>query len=357
MLWKEYNNWHLSAGRVQSCVVKLIAEREAEIAKFSSEAYFQMSARFLLDKKELANTPGTTKYLQTTCETPVKDQTQVADLLDALKSNSLEWHITSITKNATKRNSSPPYITSSLQQDASTKLGMSPDACMKLAQKLYESGLITYMRTDALFMSDDALKAIKILIENKWGARYHRQIQYKTKSSGAQEAHECIRPTDFSKESITCVEGMTSSHNRLYQLIWRRTVASQMAPADFEILTVKISNSKDSKDSTTTDELSKAKPNKAKAKKKSKADTTECGVDTESHSNAPTFVFVGKHDKLLFDGYLACFNLHKKGKAASKAVNPGDEDVVEADETDDADEDGTACQDGTVPAPFEVSTK
>ena len=374
MLWKEYNNYHLSAGRVQSCVVKLIAEREADIAKFSSEAYFQMTARFLLDKKELANTPGTTKYLQTTCETPIKDKDHVEALLNALKAsyintsdttatatatatstatatatftNSLEWHITSITKNATKRNPSPPYITSSLQQDASTKLGMSPDACMKLAQKLYESGLITYMRTDALFMADDALKAIKILIENKWGERYHRQIQYKTKSASSQCAHECIRCTDFSKESALGVEGMTSSHNRLYQLIWRRTVASQMAPADFEILTVKISNTKDTKDTKDTDELSKAKPtNKGKAasissKKKSKTDITECCVDTESHSNAPIFVFVGKHDKLLFDGYLACFNLHKKGKVVSKTVKSGDEGA-EADEPDDAEEDADA---------------
>jgi len=348
LLWKEYNNWHLSAGRVQSCVVKLIAEREAEIAKFSSETYFQMSAQFLLDKKELTNTPGTTKYLQTTCETPIKDQSQIETLLDALKAistsatgtNSLEWHITSITKNATKRNPSPPYITSSLQQDASTKLGMSPDACMKLAQKLYEAGLITYMRTDALFMSVDALKAIKILVENKWGERYHRQIQYKTKSSGAQEAHECIRCTDFAKESALGVEGMTANHNRLYQLIWRRAVASQMAPADFEILTVKISNSKDSKDSTKTDELSTTKPNKGKAKKKTNADTTESGVDTESHNNTPLFVFVGKHDKLIFDGYLACFNLHKKVKSAKSASVVGVADGEEAEdvETDDAEE-------------------
>ena len=350
LLWKEYNNWHLSAGRVQSCVVKLIAEREAEIVKFSSEVYFQMSARFLLDKKELANTPGTTKYLQTTCETPVKDQSHVETLLGALKISGLEWHITSITKNASKRNPSPPYITSSLQQDASTKLGMSPDACMRLAQKLYEAGLITYMRTDALFMSDDALKAIKILVVNKWGERYHRQIQYKTKSAGAQEAHECIRPTDFSKESALYVEGMTAGHNRLYQLIWRRTVASQMAPADFEILTVKINNSNDANtqvlgNTNDTDELSKAKPNKGKAKQKTKADTTKASIDNESHNNAPIFVFVGKHEKLIFDGYLACSNLHKKAKATksvSAASAASGEDAEDVDETDDEDDNLTS---------------
>ena len=354
LLWKEYNNWHLSAGRVQSCVVKLIAEREAEIDKFSSEAYFQLSARFLLDKKELATSIETNKYIQTTCETPIKDQAQVEALLDALKSNStspgtIEWHITSITKNASKRNPSPPYITSSLQQDASARLGMSPDACMKLAQKLYEAGLITYMRTDALFMSDDALKAIKILVANKWGENYHRQIQYKTKSASSQEAHECIRPTDFSKESALGVEGMTASHNRLYQLIWRRAIASQMAPADFEILTVKISNSKAGEESsattTTTTTIKPKKTSKAKAKKPD--------VDTESHNNAASdaplsYVFVGKHDKLIFDGYLACFNLHKKGKAVKSAGATGaagGEDA-EADDASDTNEDESSITGG-----------
>jgi DNA topoisomerase I len=364
LLWKEYNNWHLSAGRVQSCVVKLIAEREAEIEKFSSEAYFQLSARFLLDKKELAAAPATHKYLQTVCETSIKEQAAVETLLDTLKNNSItpgaiEWHITSITKNATKRNPSPPYITSSLQQDASARLGMSPDACMKLAQKLYEAGLITYMRTDALFMSDDALKAIKILITNKWGERYHRQIQYKTKSASSQEAHECIRPTDFAKESITSVEGMTASHNRLYQLIWRRAVASQMAPADFEILTVKISNSKAASDvSSGTNELSTTdKSSKtSKASKASKASKTgKAGKATketsgdELHSETPStasaiqprdFVFVGKHDKLIFDGYLACFNLHKKAKTANKVVMVDGVDSIDGvDNNNDTDED------------------
>ena len=346
LLWKEYNNWHLSAGRVQSCVVKLIAEREAEIDKFSSEAYFQMSARFLLDKKELTNTvAATSKYLQTTCETPVKEQAQVETLLTAMKAGSLEWHITSITKNASKRNPSPPYITSSLQQDASARLGMSPDACMKLAQKLYEAGLITYMRTDALFMSDDALKAIKILVGNKWGERYHRQIQYKTKSASSQQAHESIRPTDFSKESALGIEGMTASHNRLYQLIWRRAVASQMAPADFEILTVKISNSKAGTSPSEESSAATTTTTTIKPKKTSKAKAKKTDVDTESHNNATSgaplsYVFVGKHDKLIFDGYLACFNLHKKAKAvksasaASAASAAGGEDV-EADDASD----------------------
>ena len=355
LLWKEYNNWHLSAGRVQSCVVKLIAEREAEIEKFSSEAYFQLSARFLLDKKELATSIETNKYIQTTCETPIKDQATIETLLNALKNNSVDWHITSITKNATKRNPSPPYITSSLQQDASARLGMSPDACMKLAQKLYEAGLITYMRTDALFMSDDALKAIKILVANKWGERYHRQIQYKTKSASSQEAHECIRCTDFSKESITSVEGMTASHNRLYQLIWRRAIASQMAPADFEILTVKISNSKAAGDeSSGTNDVSTTSKS-SKSSKISKAKKKTSGGETESQSDIPStslitatsnktidFVFVGKHDKLIFDGYLACFNLHKKAKSANKVVNKNSADGAEDEDAEEDTDNGDA---------------
>lgn len=229
LLWKEYNNWHLSAGRVQSCVVKLVAEREGEISTFVSEPFFRVDAKFLLDKKELSNAGITNKYLDTTCEIDIKEQSHVESLYESLKENpdgklDNKWIVSSIGKNPSKRNPSPPYITSSLQQDASSRLGMSPDACMKTAQKLYEGGFITYMRTDACFMAEEALKSIKIAVENKWGERYYRRIQYKTTSTNAQEGHECIRPTDFSKESILGIENMTTQHNRLYQLIWRRTV-------------------------------------------------------------------------------------------------------------------------------------
>ena len=319
LLWKEYNNWHLSAGRVQSCLVKLVVERENEIMAFSSEPYFRIDSKFVMDKKELSKSDSTTKFLMTICDNDIKDQSEVETLFQATKdstgNSSMQYKISSIGKNTTKRNPSPPYITSSLQQDASSRLGMSPDSCMKTAQKLYEAGLITYMRTDALFIAEEAMKALKICIENKWDETYYRRMVYKTKNANAQEAHECIRPTDMSKESIFGTEGMTTSHNRLYQLIWRRTVASQMAPAEVEIRTVKI-----------TGDMSK--------EKKEKKENKEKQVDK--------FVFTGKHEKVLFPGYLACANLHKTKKVKPVKIGENnDEQEITAEDNAILDDDSS----------------
>jgi len=290
LLWKEYNNWKLSAGRVQSVVVKIIAEREAEIAKFTTQAVFKIEANFLLDKKDLGKPSA--KYITTICENEIKEQSIVEAIYNQTKENTIKWKIKSITKTTNKRNPSPPYITSTLQQDASAKLGMSPDACMKTAQKLYEAGMITYMRTDAVFIAEDAQKAIKICIENKWGENHYRRMDYKNKSTSAQEAHEACRPVDIAKESVLGIDGMTTQHNRLYQLIWRRTVASQMAPADFEIRTVKI-----------------------------KGESSITATTATSDTAGVEIVFVGKHEKVIFEGYLACVNLHKKSKISTKKVS------------------------------------
>ena len=305
LLWKEYNNWKLSAGRVQSVVVKIIAEREADIAKFTTQAVFKIEANFLLDKKDLGKPSA--KYIATICENEIKEQSIVEAIYNQTKDNTVKWQIKSITKTTSKRNPSPPYITSTLQQDASAKLGMSPDVCMKTAQKLYEAGMITYMRTDAVFIAEDAQKAIKICIENKWGETHYRRVNYKNKSTSAQEAHEACRPVDIAKETVFGIEGMTAQHNRLYQLIWRRTVASQMAPADFEIRTVKIEA-----DSNTT---------------------------TAMGSQARGIVFVGKHEKVIFEGYLACINLHKKAKTSTKKVG--------ADGAEDANAEGDDNQENS----------
>ena len=302
LLWKEYNNWHLSAGRVQSCLVKLVVERENDIASFASEPYFRLDAKFVLDKEELVTATSTTKFLITLCDNEIKDPVKVEAILAATKDASMTYKISSNGKNTTKRNPSPPYITSSLQQDASSRLGMSPDACMKTAQKLYEAGLITYMRTDATFMAEEAMKAIKICIENRWGETYYRRMVYKTKSASSQEGHEAIRCTDTAKESIFGVEGMTVIHNRLYQLIWRRTVASQMAPAEVEIRTVKIAG--------------------------------DLGASNNKQVNK--IVFIGKHEKVLFPGYLACANLHKTKKATT--VKIGNAATNQADQADQADD-------------------
>ncbi len=219
---------------------------------------------------------------------------------------------------------------------------MSPDTCMKLAQKLYEAGAITYMRTDALFMAEDAMKALKICIENRWGEKFYRRIDYKTKSSSSQEAHEAIRPTDFAKESVLGLEGMTASHNRLYQLIWRRAVASQMSPAEVEILTVKFGQSGQSSSvNATTETKSKGKNTKNKTKKPQIAES-ESAITTPStptHSTSSTssiagITFTGKYEKILFDGYLACLNMHKATKKQAISVT-GDDAEAETDEEDD----------------------
>lgn len=303
LLWKEYNNWKLSAGRVQSVVVKIIAEREVEIAKFNSEAVFKLEAQFILDKKDLGKSNA--KFIATVCDNEIKEQSKVEAIYNHTKENTVKWIIKSIAKTNSKRNPSPTFTTSTLQQEASARLGMSPDVCMKTAQKLYEAGLITYMRTDANFIAEDAMKALKICIENKWGETHYRRMVYKTKSSSAQEGHECCRPVDIAKESVLGIEGMTKQHNSLYQLIWRRTVASQMAPADFEIRTVKING--------------------------------------DAKSEEKDITFVGKHEKVLFEGYLACVNMHKQSKKTNvntaTANNTGDDDGNIQDDGDEQDDD------------------
>ena len=302
LLWKEYCNFHLSSGRVQSVVVKLIVEREAEIEKFSSESYFKINANFVLDKKDLdSKKKKITNYLETVSDENIKEQTTVENIYNNCANKVAKYIIKSLSKNNSKRNPSPPFITSTLQQDASAKLGMSPDVCMKTAQKLYEAGLITYMRTDAFFIAEDAHKSIKGLVESKWGEDYYRRVNYKTKSANAQEGHEACRPTDITKESVFGIEGMTGMHNNLYRLIWRRTVASQMCPADVEIRTVKISG--DGKEKIT---------------------------------------FVGKHEKVIFEGYLAALNIHKKDKKGKKTKNGNENsDGTEVNNSSDEGEEDT----------------
>jgi DNA topoisomerase-1 len=307
MLWKEYNNWKLSAGRVQSVVVKIINERENEIAKFNSEAVFKLDANFVLDKKELdssttATKKPTTKFIATVCETDIKEQTKVESIMEHCKDQTAKWTIAKINKSTSKRNPPPPFITSTLQQDASAKLGMSPEICMKTAQKLYEAGMITYMRTDAMFIAEDAMKALKEYITAKWGESYYRRMDYKTKGASSQEAHECCRPTNISKESVMGIEGMTAQHNRLYQLIWRRTVASQMAPADFEIRNIKIVGE---------------------------------GV-----------VFQGKHEKNLFEGFLACVKKTKPSSSTSSSTSSNTEQLDDPDQ--DPEQDPDSDQDDVV---------
>ena len=224
LLWRKINmKTSLSAGRVQSVAVRLIVEREQEIGKFSAQASFKITALFSLEDEK-------GKKYQLKAELPVKFeqeedvQTFLQDCIGA------QFSVADITVKPAKRSPSAPFTTSTLQQEASTKLGFSVSRTMLIAQKLYEEGHITYMRTDSVNLSQQAIEAAKSEIEKNYGERYVHTRQFKTKSSGAQEAHEAIRPTYMENAEVPG----DNDAKRLYKLIWKRTMASQMADAELE---------------------------------------------------------------------------------------------------------------------------
>lgn len=225
ILWRKVKP-SLSAGRVQSVAVRLIVEREREINHFHPEAQFKITALFSTDGKKV----NLKAELPQRFKTAVEGEKFLTDCLGAnFKVNSLE------VKPA-KRTPAPPFTTSTLQQEASRKLGFSVSRTMQVAQRLYEAGKITYMRTDSVNLSDTALNAAETEIRTAYGNQYHHLRKYKTKSSGAQEAHEAIRPTYFNDHTI---DG-EPAERRLYELIWKRAIASQMSDAAFERTNVKI---------------------------------------------------------------------------------------------------------------------
>ncbi|HLW50890.1 MAG TPA: type I DNA topoisomerase, partial [Sphingobacteriaceae bacterium] len=226
VLWRKVKP-SLSAGRVQSVAVRLIVDREREIIRFESEPAFKITAVFHTGKgKELfkADLPTRFKSIEE-AEQFLKDCAGAA------------FSVASLETKPSKRNPAAPFTTSTLQQEASRKLGFSVARTMTVAQRLYESGRITYMRTDSVNLSQTALEAAEAEIRDAYGAQYHKRRQYKTKSSGAQEAHEAIRPTYFDQHSISG----DSADRRLYELIWKRAIASQMSEAEFEKTVAKIS--------------------------------------------------------------------------------------------------------------------
>lgn len=228
VLWRKVKGG-LSAGRVQSVAVRLIVEKEREIQAHQSKSTYKVVAEFINEnhvafKAELR-----------------KNFNSKQEALDFLNDcNGSEYQITALDKKPAKRSPAAPFTTSTLQQEASRKLGFSVGQTMQVAQKLYESGAITYMRTDSVNLSQDALKAIRTEIENAYGEDYHKHRTYSTKSKGAQEAHEAIRPTNMINHNGNGDFNAT----RLYQLIWKRTIASQMADAQIERTTAEISISK-----------------------------------------------------------------------------------------------------------------
>ena len=224
VLWKKVQAG-LSAGRVQSVAVRLIVEREREIENFKSNSKFKVNAFFDIDGESL----------KAELSKPLDTEKEVQDFLKSVLSAS--YNVDDISKKPGMRNPSAPFTTSSLQQEASIKLGFSVKQTMTLAQRLYENGHITYMRTDSTNLSETSLKASSDFIQKEFGAKYYERRTYKTKNTSAQEAHEAIRPTDFNKKSA----GDDDQQGKLYQLIWRRAVASQMSSAKIERSEIQIS--------------------------------------------------------------------------------------------------------------------
>lgn len=232
ILWRKIKA-KLSAGRVQSVAVRLIVEREREIDSFVPESRYKVTALFITDSEN-----GKNQILKAELPKFLKDEFEVKEFLD--KCRIAEFIVDSVEKKPFKRSPAPPFTTSTLQQEAARKLRFSVSKTMLIAQRLYESGHITYMRTDSVNLSDFALASAEEAIKQDFGKEYFQPRKYQTKSANAQEAHEAIRPTDFSKESISG----TKDEQNLYQLIWKRAIASQMSDAELERTTIniKISN-------------------------------------------------------------------------------------------------------------------
>jgi DNA topoisomerase-1 len=216
LIWKKLR-YGLSAGRVQSPALRILSEREREIKAFVPEKFWKIFADVKTKKGEV---------LTLTCADEPKDAKETERILSEGKK--ADWIVKEVSETETKRAPRPPFITSSLQQVASTRLGFSPKRTMLLAQKLYEAGHITYMRTDSTDLSSEARAASIAIIEKTFGKENALARDYKGKVKNAQEAHEAIRPTDLSRS----VAGSTAEQKRLYELIWRRTIASQMTDAN-----------------------------------------------------------------------------------------------------------------------------
>ena len=220
-----------SAGRVQSPAVRLLVEREQEITAFEGSSQFKVVALFIHDNQEF----------KAELNQRFNTEEEATEFLEHLKGSS--FTVSDITKSPGTRNPAAPFTTSTLQQEANSKLGFSSKATMAAAQKLYQAGKITYMRTDSVNLSGQAIAAATDFIKQRYGSEYSTVRKFKTKAAGAQEAHEAIRPTDITRESAASNE----YDQKLYDLIRRRTLASQMSPAKLEKTTITIEISRDAK--------------------------------------------------------------------------------------------------------------
>ncbi|MBL4861583.1 MAG: type I DNA topoisomerase, partial [Crocinitomicaceae bacterium] len=223
VLWRKVRP-SLSAGRVQSVAVKLIVEKEKEIEKFKGDSFYKVNGIFATEKGRI----------KADVSRQLKLEDEVIALLDSCKE--AQFSVDAVTKKPATKKPVAPFTTSTLQQEASLKLGFSVSRTMSVAQRLYEAGHVTYMRTDSVNLSDTALNGAKAEIEKAYGPEFSNTTKYVTKDAGAQEAHEAIRPTDFSAHSVTA----ESDQERLYDLIWKRAISSQMSDAQLERTTIKL---------------------------------------------------------------------------------------------------------------------
>jgi DNA topoisomerase I len=292
LLHKNFNDWHLSAGRVQSAVLRLVVEREVEIKAFQTSNVFHCKALFTPNMEDKHR-------IDTTLDNDITEETKLNTLLDAIKDKKTTYPILSINNKETKRKPQPPYTTMSLQQDASNKLGMSPKATMSYAQNLFANGYITYMRTDSISLAEEALNNIITYVKNEFGDKYANRIQYKTRDKNAQEGHEACRPTTITRNNVNDIKELSMPEKRLYKMIWQRTIASQMTPADVEIHTLKV------------------------------------GVDSKI-TKPKDYTFIGKAEKILFDGFLAIYN---KTSISATSSNSDDNDSSGDSSGDSSDED------------------
>ncbi|MCR5644581.1 MAG: type I DNA topoisomerase [Prevotella sp.] len=261
VLWRKVKP-ALSAGRVQSVAVRLIVERERDIQAFQSEAFYSVSGVFAVQ-----NADGSQSEVKAQLSTRLKDQKEVYAFLEQCKNAA--FVVDSVQKKPLKRTPAPPFTTSTLQQEAARKLGFTVSQTMMVAQHLYENGLITYMRTDSVNLSGLCINASKEEIASLYGEQYSKPRQYHTSSKGAQEAHEAIRPTYMNQAAI---EG-TAQERKLYELIWKRTIASQMADAELEKTTVDI----------------------------------KVTTDVNEQTNAPLPMFTAQGEVVRFDGFLKVY--------------------------------------------------
>mgnify|MGYP000855819739 FL=1 len=239
VLWKKIKSG-LSAGRVQSVAVRLIVEREREIQDFKSHSTYKITAEFITSEGKVVKA-SLPKTFDSQAEAEVFLQQNVG----------AQFKVASLEKKPAKKSPAPPFTTSTLQQEAARKLHFSVSKTMTVAQRLYESGFITYMRTDSVNLSAEALNTAKMAIVQLFGESYSQTRNFATKSKGAQEAHEAIRPTDMSRPTIAA----EPDQNKLYELIWKRTLASQMADAQLERTTVKIAADKHAEQFVATGEM------------------------------------------------------------------------------------------------------